>query len=51
MFKIGDWLKYIPGGFVVEVNGVDRDFITVEDSEGESFTVMPEDYDKYEVLE
>ena len=50
MFKIDDMLRYIPAGGVFYVNGVDKDFITVEDSDGESHTVMPEDYDKYEKL-
>ncbi len=51
MFKIGDWLRYIPGGINVEVTGVDSDFITVEDSNGESHIVVKEDFELYEVLE
>ena len=51
MFNIGDWLISIPGGFRVEVEGVNQDFIVVIDSAGEAHTVMPEDYDKYEKAE
>jgi len=51
MFNVGDWIKYIPGGVVLEVNGVDSDFITAEDMQGESHIIVKEDFDKYEVLE
>ena len=50
MFKMNDLLKHIPSGDIVFVEGIDRDFITVVDGEMDCHVVMPEDYDKYEVL-